>query len=123
MLVTDRDCRTGGARFAVPTFGEIEGKLLVCEVVATSCLRQLFAHSGRFVVPVIKRRVRRLLETRCSGEKLCQDDTEAAVEYAFQLVDAAAEAAGRKTAVSSATEGCETIRRLRAMRAPPRKRS
>lgn len=122
MLVTDRDCRTGGARFAVPTFGEIEGKLLVCEVVATSCLRQLLAHSGGFAVPVIKRRVRRLLEARCHDEKLCEDDTEAAVEYAFQLVDAAAEAAGKKNAVSSATEGCETIRRLRAMHAPSRKR-
>ncbi|WP_165428744.1 hypothetical protein [Rhizobium ruizarguesonis] len=33
MLVTDRDCQTGGARFAVPTLGEIEGKLLVSEVV------------------------------------------------------------------------------------------
>ncbi|EJC79321.1 hypothetical protein Rleg4DRAFT_0912 [Rhizobium leguminosarum bv. trifolii WSM2297] len=121
MLVTDRDCQTGGARFAVPTFGEIEGRLLVCEVVATCCLRQLLAHSDTAAIPVIKRRVRRLLETRCRGEKLCQDDMEAAVEYAFQLVDAAAEAAGRKTVVSKTTDGCETIRRLRAMHGPSRR--
>jgi hypothetical protein len=118
MLVTDRDCQSGGARFAVPTLGEIEGKLLVSEVVATSCLRHLFAHTNDAVVPAIKRRIRRSLETRCQAEKLCHDDTEAAVEYAFQLVEAAAEAAGRKRTVSSKPGGCETIRRLRAMHGP-----
>lgn len=117
MLITDRDCQSGGARFAVPTLGEIEGRLLVSEVVATSCLRQLFAHSNG-AVPAIKRRIRRLLESRCQAEKLCHDDTEAAVEYAFQLVEAAAEAAGRKTTASSKPGGCETIRRLRAMHGP-----
>ncbi|OWV78852.1 hypothetical protein ATY78_12200 [Rhizobium sp. R635] len=121
MLITDRDCQEGGARFAVPTFGEIEGKLLVCEVVATSCLRQLLTHSGAAAVPVIKRRVRRLLEARCEGEKLCRDDTEAAVEYAFQLVEAAAEAAGKKPRVSRTADGCDAIRRLRAVRAPQRR--
>ncbi|MGO7939654.1 hypothetical protein ACC731_38255, partial [Rhizobium ruizarguesonis] len=60
---------TGGARFAVPTLGEIEGKLLVSEVVATSCLRQLFAHADGAVMPAIKRRIRRSLETRCQAEK------------------------------------------------------
>ncbi|MBY5379002.1 hypothetical protein ELG83_33560 (plasmid) [Rhizobium leguminosarum] len=118
MLVTDRDCQTGGARFAVPTLGEIEGKLLVSEVVATSCLRQLFAHSDGTAMRGIKRRIRRLLQIRCRAEKLSHDDTEAAVEYAFQLVEAAAEAVGRKTTVSSKPGGCETIRRLRAMQGP-----
>ncbi|MBB3917097.1 hypothetical protein EFB14_23030 [Rhizobium fabae] len=120
MLVTDRDCQSGGARFAVPTLGEIEGKLLVSEAIAIACLRELFAHSDDTAVPSLKRRIRRLLETRCHAEKLCHDDTEAAVEYAFQLVEAAAEAAGRKTAVSSKPGGCETIRRLRAMHGPSR---
>ncbi|MBY5413425.1 hypothetical protein HFO61_34070 [Rhizobium leguminosarum] len=118
MLVTDRDCQTGGARFAVPTLGEIEGKLLVSEVVATSCLRQLFAHADGAVMPAIKRRIRRSLETHCQAEKLCHDDTEAAVRYALQLVEAAAEEAGRRKTVSSNPGGCETIRRLRAMRGP-----
>ncbi|MGR8964604.1 hypothetical protein ACU8OR_27950 (plasmid) [Rhizobium leguminosarum] len=118
MLVTDRDCQTGGARFAVPTLGEIDGKLLVSEVIAISCLRQLFAHENDTVMPAIKRRIRRSLEARCQAEKLCHDDTEAAVEYAFQLVEAAAEAAGRKSTASSKPGGCETIRRLRAMHGP-----
>ncbi|WP_245483811.1 hypothetical protein [Rhizobium ruizarguesonis] len=112
MLVTDRDCQTGGARFAVPTL-----------VVATSCLRQLFAHADGAAMPAIKRRIRRSLKTRCQAEKLCHDDTEAAVEYAFQLVEAAAEAAGRKTTVSSKPGGCETIRRLRAMHGPSGRQS
>ncbi|WP_412474667.1 hypothetical protein ACK83U_14900 [Rhizobium sp. WW22] len=46
MLMTDRDCRRGGRRFAIPTLGEVEGKLIASEIVATSYLHELSAHSG-----------------------------------------------------------------------------
>jgi hypothetical protein len=116
MLITDRDYQAGGERCAVPTLGEVEGKLLVSEVIATSCLHQLFAHSESAVVPAIKRRIRRLIESRCCAERLCDDDTKAAIEYGFQLLDSAAEAVGKPaTHKSRPSDGCDTIRRLRAM--------
>jgi hypothetical protein len=92
MLITDRECRRGGERFAVPTLGEVEGKLLVSEVVATSCLRQLFAGPEIDPLASIRRRTKQALQNRCTKVGLCCEDTDAAVDYAFQLLDAAVEA-------------------------------
>ncbi len=89
MLTTDRDCRRGGQRFAVPTLGEVEGKLIVSEIVATSCLRQLLAGSDTDALLSIKGRIRKALHARCGKAGLCCEDTDAAVEYALQFLDAA----------------------------------
>ncbi len=92
MLITDRECRRGGERFAVPTLGEVEGKLFVSEVVATSCLRQLFAGPDIDPLASIRRGTKQALQNRCTKAGLCCEDTDAAVDYAFQLLDAAVEA-------------------------------
>jgi hypothetical protein len=91
MLTTNRDCQRGGEHFAVPTLGEVEGKLIVSEVVATSCLRELLADPTSEPIPAIKQRITQTLQGRCKKAKLCGEDTEAAMEYAFQLLDAAVE--------------------------------
>ncbi|MBB6303757.1 hypothetical protein [Rhizobium leucaenae] len=108
MLTTNRDCRRVGERFAIPTIGEIEGKLIVSEVVASCCLRELLGDDNDQPLASIRRRVKRTLQDRCKKKKLNCEDTEAAVEYAFQFLDAAVEAVGAYPASKS---GCETGRR------------
>lgn len=92
MLTTDRDCRHGGEHFAIPTIGEIEGKLIVSEIIANCCLRELLANDNDRRLISIRRRVKQTLQEHCKMNKLCCEDTEAAIEYALQLLDAAVEA-------------------------------
>lgn len=113
MLMTDRDCRRGGQRFAIPTLGEVEGKLIASEIVATSCLHELAAHSGSKGMLSIKNRIRQALDARCTNASLCHEDTDAAVVYALELLDAAAEVAGNQAGTTAKSGGCETVRRLR----------
>ncbi|AYG63875.1 hypothetical protein CCGE525_33590 (plasmid) [Rhizobium jaguaris] len=118
MLITDRECQRGGERFAMPTLGEIEGKLIVSEVVAASCLRQLLVGAEAEPLASIRRRIKQALQNRCRKAKLCGEDTEAAVEYAFQLLDAAVEAVGNEPEPNST--GCDTVHRLRNAGISPR---
>jgi hypothetical protein len=115
MLITDRDCRRGGQRFALPTLGEIEGKLIASEIVAISCLHELLAHSSSNVIFSVKNRIRQALQARCTNASLCREDTDAAIAYALQLLDAAAEVSGNQVRPAAKSDGCETIRRLRRM--------
>jgi hypothetical protein len=96
MLITERDCQRGGERFPIPTLGEVEGRLIVSEVVACCCLRQLLADTKSAALPAIRRRIRRTLQAHCRREKLRDEDTQAAIDYALELLDAAVEAAGKR---------------------------
>ncbi|MDL2410283.1 hypothetical protein PY650_32720 [Rhizobium calliandrae] len=118
MLITDRECQRGGERFAIPTLGEIEGKLIISEVVAASCLRQLLAEPEAEPLSSIRRRIKQALQIRCKRAKLCGDDTDAAVEYAFQLLDAAVEALGNEPEPSSTRD--KTVHRLSNAAVSPR---
>ncbi len=113
MLMTDRDCRRGGQRFAIPTLGEVEGKLIASEIVASICLHELLAYSGSKGMLSIKNRIRQALDARCTNASLCPEDTDAAVVYALELLDAAAEVAGNQAGTTAKSGGCETVRRLR----------
>lgn len=95
MLTTDRDCQKGGERFAVPTLGEIEGKLLVFEVVATSCLREILAHPQGGSISLIRRTITDELRRRCKDAGLSRDNTADAVRYGLQVLDAAVQQAGK----------------------------
>ncbi|TCL63266.1 RNA-metabolizing metallo-beta-lactamase [Rhizobium sp. BK251] len=89
MLSTDRDYRPGSEHFAVPTMGEVEGKLLVSEIVAVACLQELLKHEHAPVVRRVRRRIQRDLKHRCSALKLCADDEKTTADYAFQILKAA----------------------------------
>lgn len=115
MLTTDRDCRRGGQRFAIPTLGEVEGRLIASEIVATSCLHELLAYSSSNRMLSIKNRIRQALDARCTNASLCREDTDAAIAYTLQLLDAAAEGAGNQTGAAAKSDSCETVRRLQGM--------
>ncbi|WFU11469.1 hypothetical protein QA646_24040 (plasmid) [Rhizobium sp. CB3090] len=118
MLTTDRECRRGGERFAMPTLGEIEGKLIVSEVVAANCLRQLLAGPETEPLSSIRRGIKQALQSRCKKSGLCGEDTDAAVEYAFQLLDAAVEAVGSNQSKLD-SNGRESVHQLNRMAASP----
>lgn len=112
MLTTDRDCRRGGERFAIPTLGEVEGKLIASEIVATSCLYELSVYSSSNRMLSIKNRIRQILQKRCKEAGLCREDADAAVAYAMQLLNAVA---GNHASAAAKSDGCATVRRLRRM--------
>ncbi len=113
MLTTDRDCRRGGQRFAIPTLGEVEGKLIASQIVATNCLHELLAYSSSNRMLSIRNRIRQALYARCTKASLCREDTDAAIAYALELFDTAAEVVGRQAGTTAKSVGCETARRLR----------
>ncbi|MBX5132970.1 hypothetical protein HJB79_11505 [Rhizobium lentis] len=93
MLSTERDFKRGGERLPIPSQGEVEGKLLMFEAVAVTCLQELLAKTESRLVPRLRRRLIRNLKERCAPLKLCTDDEKAAEEFALQLLNAALEEA------------------------------
>lgn len=89
MLSTERDSKRGGERFPIPSQGEVEGRLLMFEVVAVTCLQELLATADPHLVARLRRRLIRNLRRRCAPLKLCADDQKAAREFALQLLKAA----------------------------------
>lgn len=96
MLTTERDTKRGGERFAIPSQGEIEGKITVLESVAVTCLHELLEGRNALEIARLRRHIVRDLKRRCAPLKLCPDDEVAACQYAMQLFDAAAEEALRQ---------------------------
>ncbi|MBX5066814.1 hypothetical protein [Rhizobium lentis] len=93
MLSTDRDLKRGGERFPIPSQGEVEGRLLMFEVVAVTCLQELLAKPETRLVSRLRRRLIRNLKKRCARLKLCADDEKASEQFALQLLRAALEEA------------------------------
>ncbi|OWW04524.1 hypothetical protein ATY81_00580 [Rhizobium sp. R72] len=94
MLSADRDSKRGGERFAIPTQGEVEGKLLVSEIVAVACLEEFMKRQDAAAIARIRRRVLCNLEDGCQGLKLCATDKKSVVEYAEQILKCAVSKAG-----------------------------
>ncbi|WP_431323029.1 hypothetical protein [Rhizobium sp. YTU87027] len=94
MLSSDRDSKPGGERFAIPTQGEVEGKLLVSEIVAVACLQELIKRQDAAAIARVRRRILRDLKDGCQGLKLCATDKRSVVEYAEQILECAVTKAG-----------------------------
>lgn len=89
MLITERDWKRGGERFAIPTIGEIQGRLVVSEVVALECLGALLASKQADTIRSVKKAVFVQLKRRCAPFALSKDEQEAAMGYARELFEAA----------------------------------
>ncbi|MDQ0563550.1 hypothetical protein QO004_005365 [Rhizobium mesoamericanum] len=96
MLSTDRDFKAGGERFAIPTQGEVEGKLMVSELVAVACLQELLKKEHAPVIERVRRRILRDLKHRCCSLKLCPHDEKATADYALQILKSAVREAGSR---------------------------
>lgn len=93
MLSTERDFKRGGERFPIPSQGEVEGRLLMFEVVAVTCLQELLAKRDSHLVPRLRQKLLRNLKERCAPLQLHADDERSAKEFALQLLKAALEKA------------------------------
>ena len=101
MLIMDRDCKRGGERFAIPTQGEIQGKLVVLEVVAITCLKSLLSSISAAEIARLKEEILLTMKEQCAPFGLSSEDEIVVDEYAREFFDAAMEAA-RKSSKASA---------------------
>jgi hypothetical protein len=100
MLIMDRDCKRGGERFAIPTQGEVQGKLVVLEVVAVTCLKSLLSSKSAAEIARLKEEIFLSLKEQCAPFGLSSEDQAAVDEYAREFFDAAKEAAARPSGAS-----------------------
>ena len=100
MLIMDRDCKRGGERFAIPTQGEIQGKLVVLEVVAITCLKSLLSSKSAAEIARLKEGIFLSMKEQCAPFGLSPEDEIAVDEYAREFFDAAKEAAAKSSEAS-----------------------
>jgi hypothetical protein len=89
MLTTSRDCKRDGARNAIPSLGEIEGRMAVLEVVAQAALIRALREGDDTVDKALIVDIRNAMHDKCGELKLDRTDARAAVFYAEELICAA----------------------------------
>jgi hypothetical protein len=92
MLTTNRDCRRNGAKNAIPTIGEVEGRMAVLEVVAQSALTHALDEGDEIVDAHLLEDIRRAMRDKCDELKLGDDDSLSALSFAEELIEAAIQA-------------------------------
>ena len=92
MLTTNRDCKREAAMRAIPTMGEIEGRMAVLEIVAQSALVHALDEGDAKVDAALLNDIRRAMHDKCCELKLGKDDSESALSFAEELIEAAVEA-------------------------------
>jgi hypothetical protein len=119
MLITPCDCRPGPDRRPIASIGEIEGRLIVMEMVALgclSCLHGIDASARKHALTAIRRCVRSALR----NAKLSGEDVDAATVYAADLLAAAEKeiprrgTGGKKLPKAKTAEKSKGGERLRA---------
>ncbi|MGO6814064.1 hypothetical protein [Rhizobium leguminosarum] len=110
MLIMDRDCKRGGERFAIPTQGEVQGKLTVLEIVAITCLREVLASKNAFAVAALKKKVLRAMKEQCAPFGLSSEDETSVLEYACEFFEEASKEAARQAATKVAAKSAGTAR-------------
>src|SRR5882762_10434840 len=92
MLTTSRDCKRDSARNAIPSLGEIEGRMAVLEVVAQAALTHALVEGDDSVDRSLIAEIREAMHDKCGEMKLDRTDARAAVFYAEELICAAIQA-------------------------------
>jgi hypothetical protein len=92
MLTTNRDCKREHAMRAIPSLGEIEGRMAVLEVVAQSALTHALEEGDDSVDTALLAAIRSAMRNKCVELKLDKDDSESALSFAEELIEAAVEA-------------------------------
>ena len=97
MCNAKRDSKGGVAAHAIPSMGEIEGKLTVLEVVAATTLRMLLQQGDKHAAQHVLSEVKRAMRSKCDDIRLSPSDSKSAIEYAQELIDAIYEDAEFRT--------------------------
>ncbi len=97
MLIPKRDTLLGSAHLAVPSMGEIEGKMMVLELVALASLTRLMDGKRKQAADDLGQTIRRAVRIKCHNAKLGEEDVQSAQDYADELIKAACETIGKAT--------------------------
>ena len=92
MLTTNRDCKRHVQKNAIPSLGEIEGRVAVLEVVAQSALTHVFYEGQVDIDAELLSVIRKAMHRKCGELKLDGEDTASALSYAEELIEAAVQA-------------------------------
>lgn len=89
MLTTDRDSERHGERNAIPSMGELEGRMAVLELVAQCALVHALSEGDKEAEQALLGRIHQAMHSKCLEMKLGLEDRDAAIEFAEQLIRAA----------------------------------
>jgi hypothetical protein len=98
MFNAKRDGLGNGANLAIPSMGEIEGRITVLEVVATTSLMLLVKSGDKHAAQQALSAIRLAMRSKCEEIKLSPLDADSAIAYANELFDAALESMDRGSA-------------------------
>ena len=91
MYNAKRDGYGNGANLAVPSMGEIEGRITVLEVVAATSLSLLMKAGDKHAAQQALSAIRSAMRSKCEEIKLSPADVDSAIAYAQELFDATLE--------------------------------
>jgi hypothetical protein len=93
-----RDGYGNGANLAVPSMGEIEGRITVLEVVAATSLSLLMKAGDKHAAQQALSAIRSAMRAKCDEIKLSPADADSAIAYAQELFEATLENVDDKVA-------------------------
>jgi hypothetical protein len=103
MYNAKRDGYGNGANRAIPSMGEIEGRITVLEVVAMTSLSLLMKAGDKHAAHMALSAIRRAMRTKCEEIKLSSADADAAIAYAQDLFEATLKNTDREVAQTIAS--------------------
>lgn len=101
MYNAKRDGYGPGANLAIPSMGEIEGRITVLEVVAMTSLSLLVKVGDKHAAEQALSAVRRAMRLKCKEIKLSPSDADSAIAYAQELIEATFENMDRERAAKT----------------------
>lgn len=93
MLRAKRDSLGGAASRAIPSLGDVEGRMMILELIALTALTRLIRLHDVGERGNLMKAMRHAIDRKCHDARLCGTDTEAAEKYAEGLLACAQEQA------------------------------
>jgi hypothetical protein len=104
MYNAKRDGCGNGASLAIPSMGEIEGRITVLEVVAMTSLSLLVKAGDKHAAQDVLSAIRCAMRSKCEDIKLSPADADSAIAYAQELFEATLENMNRDVGVGQAPD-------------------
>lgn len=93
MLRAKRDKLGGAASKAIPSLGEVEGRMMILELIALTALTRLIRLHEAGERDDLMEAMRHAIDRKCHDARLCGTDTDSAEKYAEELLACAQEQA------------------------------
>lgn len=93
MLRAKRDSLGGAASKAIPSLGEVEGRMMILELIALTALTRLIRLHDVGERSDLITAMRHAIDRKCHDARLCGTDTDSAEKYAEELLASAQEQA------------------------------